>query len=157
MLSIIYVIDSFNLFSVNITNPMPDSHYVYCIEAHLEEVGQPVDETFILPEYQLLYECIWVLRNPLCDKTPLFTWNGTEFMVNEKMCLSSLMPLSLRSGFEKFRITLNHLRSLHDFISQTLDRRKDIGGIEDSRKPPFTYEGLYSYWDEELRFMYKDS
>ena len=73
MLSIIYVIDSFNLFSVNITNPMPDSHYVYCIEAHLEEVGQPVDETFILPEYQLLYECIWVLRNPLCDKTPLFT------------------------------------------------------------------------------------
>ena len=132
-------------FLVNITNPMPDSHYVYCIEAHLEEVGQPVDETFILPEYQLLYECIWVLRNPLCDKTPLFTWNGTEFMVNEKMCLSSLMPLSLRSGFEKFRITLNHLRSLHDFISQTLDRRKDIGGIEDSRKPPFTYEGLYSY------------
>ena len=82
-----YLID-FNLFSVNITNPMPDSHYVYCIEAHLEAVGLPVDETFILPEYQLLYECIWVLRNPLCDKTPLFTWNGTEFMVNEKMCLS---------------------------------------------------------------------
>ena len=52
---------------------MPDSHYVYCIEAHLEEIGQPVDETFILPEYQLLYECIWVLLNPLCDKTPLFT------------------------------------------------------------------------------------
>ena len=79
-----------------------------------------------------------------------FSWNGTEFMVNEKMCLSSLMPLSLRSGFEKFRITLNHLRSLHDFISQTLDRRKDIGGIEDSRKPPFTYEGLYSYNDSSL-------
>ena len=52
------------------------------------------------------------------------------------------MPLSLRSGFEKFRITLNHLRSLHDFISHSLDRRKDVGGIEDSSKPPFTYEAF---------------
>ena len=122
---------------------MPDSHYVYCIEAHLEEEGLPIDETFILPEYQVLYECIWVLRNPLCDKTPIFSWNGFEFIVNEKMCLSSLMSLTLKSGFEKFRLALNHLRNLHDFISQTLDRRKDVGGIEDSSKPPFTYEGLY--------------
>ena len=48
-------------------------------KAHLEEEGLPIEETFILPEYQLLYECIWVLRNPLCDKTPLFAWNGHEF------------------------------------------------------------------------------
>ena len=41
---------------------MPDSHYVYCIEAHLEEEGLPVDETFILPEYQLLYESL--LQSP---------------------------------------------------------------------------------------------
>ena len=39
---ILFMLLIVNLFSVNITNPMPDSHYVYCIEAHLEEVGQPV-------------------------------------------------------------------------------------------------------------------
>ena len=97
---------------VNITNPMPDSHYVHAIESYLTEEGLPVDETFILPEYQLLYECIWVLRNPLCDKTPLFWWhmNSQEFQVNDHVCLSSLMAITLRYYFHliTFSLAVSH-------------------------------------------------
>ena len=45
-------------------------------------------QTFIfflqVTEYQVLRECLWTLRNPLCNSSPLFTFNaGKEaFVVN---------------------------------------------------------------------------
>ena len=37
---------------------------------------------------------------------------------------------------------MTFLRHLHQFISDTLDRRKDPGGLPDFEKPPFTYESF---------------
>ena len=37
---------------------------------------------------------------------------------------------------------MTHLRNLHQFISDVLDRRRDPGGISDQDKPPFTYESF---------------
>ena len=133
-------IDSKFSYALEVTNPMPDSHYVQDIDTYLYEDGQPVEEKLILPEYQVLYECIWMMRNPLCQKSPLFLWTGQEFMISPLVGLPSLMPLTLASSLEKFRISLNLSHSLHSFISDTLDRRKDPGDIEDLQKPPFTYE-----------------
>ena len=132
-------IDSKSSYALEVTNPMPDAHYVQDIDSYLYNEGQPVEEKLILPEYQVLYECIWMMRNPLCQKSPLFLWTGQEFMISPLVGLPSLMPLTLASSLEKFRITLNLSHSLHSFISDTLDRRKDPE-LEDLHKPPFTYE-----------------
>ena len=60
---------------VEVTNSMPDAHYVKIVESHYLEQGLPVEEKLMLPEYQVLYECIWLLRNPISNQNPLLRWN----------------------------------------------------------------------------------
>ena len=93
--------------------------------------GLPVEEKLVLPEYQVLYECIWLLRNPLSNHNPLLRWNSKcqKFETNPQVCLSSLMPITLASSFTKFKSTLDDLRLLHEFVSNALDRRQDPGDI----------------------------
>jgi hypothetical protein len=134
--------DSKSMCLLEITNPMPDANYVRDMETAMLASGMPVDEKLMLPEHQVLQECLWILRNPLCNKTPLFRFNSRsqQFEANPVACLSSLMPHTLDSSLSKFRTSLTRLNLLHSFVNDTLDRRKDPGGLDDSEKPPFTYE-----------------
>ena len=120
--------------------------------------GLPVEEKLVLPEYQVLYECIWLLRNPLSNHNPLLRWNSKcqKFETNPQVCLSSLMPITLASSFTKFKSTLDDLRLLHEFVSNALDRRQDPGDIGRNiflayrfiifRDPYFMIWGVSLFW-----------
>ncbi len=137
--------DGRNKFAVSVTNPMPDAHYVRWVENWQNHSGLPVDEKLVLPEYQVLRECFWMLRNPLCDKTPLFVFDkdNNEFRSNRESnaCLPSVMPATLESCLFKMRLALTSLRRLQGFVSECLDsRRRSPIKNEEVPKPPFTYE-----------------
>ena len=95
--------------TVEVSNPMPDAHFVNFIENHFLSQGHPVEEKLILPEYQVLYECIWLLRNPTSNQNPLLRWNcqNQSFQTNPQVCLSSLMPITLASRYYLANIFFN--------------------------------------------------
>lgn len=94
---------------MEVSNPMPDAHFVNFIENHFLSQGHPVEEKLILPEYQVLYECIWLLRNPTSNQNPLLRWNcqNQSFQTNPQVCLSSLMPITLASRYYLANIFFN--------------------------------------------------
>ena len=109
---------------MEVSNPMPDAHFVNFIENHFLDQGHPVEEKLVLPEYQVLYECIWLLRNPASNQNPLLRWNSQSqsFQTNPQVCLSSLMPITLASRYLKKIFKLN----LSLVISQWARKMKKV-------------------------------
>lgn len=70
---------------IEVTNPMPDAQFVKIIDTDLFERGLPVGEKLVLPEYQVLYECIWTLE--ILYVKSLLCLNGTQVWENSKPIL----------------------------------------------------------------------
>lgn len=133
--------DSKHKYPLKVTNRMPEAHLVQTIEQEYMKAGVPVDDKIKLSEYQVIRECLWILRNPLCKRTPLFRYSEElrVFQANPVVCIPSLMPESLSSALSNIRDALTSLFRLFSFVSHVLDRRQDTD-TSDFEKPPFTYE-----------------
>ncbi|KAL1419056.1 hypothetical protein MTO96_005173 [Rhipicephalus appendiculatus] len=112
-------------------------------EKYLNSCGvlTPPGEHRILSERLLLRETLWMLRGT--KELFAFSWNGTEFVVNDNFKLTHLTQAAVKNSLEEVCRCASYVAHLQDFISAT-------AGVGDTSMVTLTYQAFANSVSEQL-------
>ncbi|XP_037519993.1 gamma-tubulin complex component 5 [Rhipicephalus sanguineus] len=113
-------------------------------EKYLNSCGvlTPPGEHRILSERLLLRETLWMLRGT--KELFAFSWNGTEFVVNDNFKLTHLTQAAVKNSLEEVCRYASYVAHLQDFISAT------AGVGEETSVVSLTYQAFANSVAEQL-------
>lgn len=113
-------------------------------EKYLNSCGvlTPPGEHRILSERLLLREALWMLRGT--KELFAFSWNGTEFVVNDNFKLTHLTQAAVKNSLEEVCRCASYVVHLQDFISAT------AGVGEETSVVTLTYQAFANSISEQL-------
>jgi gamma-tubulin complex component 5 len=106
-----------------LTMPVPSrketAHFVQLVDRAMEAQGAPVAVKTKLTEYQLLRECLWMVRRPPDKSTFAFRLGGDgRYTLRGDICLASVTAEALSRSLEYLLSFLSHLKEIMDFVDE---------------------------------------
>ena len=124
-----------------------NAHFVAVADSARARQGAPVSVKTKLTEYQLVRECLWMLRQPPNESTAAFDFEpGRGYSLRADACLASASPDTLSRSLEYFTVFLLQVKGLRDFTLAVL--RSD--------EVCYTYEAYAGALDDVLHLMSAD-
>ena len=125
-----------------------NAHFVAVADSARARQGAPVSVKTKFTEYQLVRECLWMLRQPPNEATAAFDYDPGRgcYSLRADACLASASPDALSRSLEYLTVFLHHVKELRDFITVVL--RSD--------EVCYTYEAYAGGLDDVLHLMSAD-
>ena len=124
-----------------------NAHFVAVADSARARQGAPVSVKTKFTEYQLVRECLWMLRQPPNDSTAAFDYDpGRGYSLRADACLASASPDALSRSLEYLTVFLHQVKDLRDFTAAVL--RSD--------EVCYTYEAYAGGLDDVLHLMSAD-
>ena len=124
-----------------------NAHFVAVADSARARQGAPVSVKTKFTEYQLVRECLWMLRQPPNESTAAFDYEpGRGYSLRADACLASASPDALSRSLEYLTVFLHQLKELRDFT----------GAVLRSDEVCYTYEAYAGGLDDVLHLMSAD-
>ena len=131
-----------------IDSEIPAAHFENLLSKALRKAGLPAHTSTKLSEYQLLRECLWMVRHPAPSTIFELDAQTGAFRVGAHICLASASRMAVAHSLSDFCTFVTELKLLRDFVQEVAHADETVVS--------FTYEAYAAALEASLHWMYSD-